>query len=440
MSRTTTTPHLRTRRVCAQTVALVLVVAATANAALPKPGLIQPRDDAADSAERNLIVRDSISADRGAPRRAPARPAQAPSVEPQSVQAEAQTQTEFVQVQPAPSCPVPEPLALEDDRFHIERAFESAIDGTPRPLLAQGDIDLAAQVVPEIPSEPAPEDVPAPLVAGNGDGIAQMLPDGRTIFYTPSPKAPRYFQQILPAGLLYKSYLAGEKEPRMALQTLHQSGRGNIWEVALGGRVGIWRYGTEGAIRPEGWQIDIEGAAFPRLDLQAQEDVDAIDYRFGIPISYRRGPWAYKFGYAHLSSHLADEFMLKHPTFPRVNYVRDAMVFGTSYDPTPDYRVYGEVAYGFHNSGGAKPFELQCGAEYSPAKPGGAPFAAVNGHVRQNFQWDPSINIEAGWQWRGEITNHLLRVGLQYYGGKSMQYEFFNRTEHLAGFGVWFDY
>jgi hypothetical protein len=34
----------------------------------------------------------------------------------------------------------------------------------------------------------------------------------------------------------------------------------------------------------------------------------------------------------------------------------------------------------------------------------------------------------------------VLRVGLQCYNGKSIQYSFFDRDEQLVGLGVWFDY
>ena len=37
-----------------------------------------------------------------------------------------------------------------------------------------------------------------------------------------------------------------------------------LWRDA---HVGLLRYGAPGAANPEGWQLDIEGAAFPRLTL-----------------------------------------------------------------------------------------------------------------------------------------------------------------------------
>lgn len=248
--------------------------------------------------------------------------------------------------------------------------------------------------------------------------------------------------QILPAGLLYKSYLAGEKESRFATFWAHDKDLGWVWESTLGGRIGLFRDGTVGAIRPEGWQLDLEGAAMPRLDMDNSEDLEAVDFRFGIPWTWRQGPLAIKAGYYHLSSHVGDEFLIRNPTFRRRNYVRDSAIFGVSYDVTPNVRTYGEVAYAFKTSDGAEPWEFQFGTEYSPARAirRGDPFAAVNFHLREEFDFGGAVNLMAGWQWRSPTTDRLFRIGLQYYNGKSLQYEFFDQNEQLLGFGMWLDF
>ena len=250
--------------------------------------------------------------------------------------------------------------------------------------------------------------------------------------------------EFLPQGLLYHSYLAGEKEPRFAQQVLHQGDRGWIWEVTLGARVGLVRYGTPSAVDGEGWQLDLEGAAMPRLDLQQQEDVDAVDFRFGVPLTYRQGPVSWKFGYYHISSHLGDELMLKRPDIERINYVRESFVLGVSYEWTEWSRCYSELGYAFSRSGGARPLELQTGLEWGALRTwngrNDSPFAAVNLHSRQDNGMNPGVNAMAGWQWRGVGSNHLFRVGGQFYRGPSLQYEFLRQREQLVGFGTWLDF
>jgi hypothetical protein len=46
----------------------------------------------------------------------------------------------------------------------------------------------------------------------------------------------------------------------------------------------------------------------------------------------------------------------------------------------------------------------------------------------------------AGWGWQGEHSKRRLRLGLNYYNGPSLQYEFFDRWENLVGGGIWLDY
>lgn len=287
-----------------------------------------------------------------------------------------------------------------------------------------------------------------PLLDGRNEGLP-YLPAGSprpasgatsAVLGGPPQGSSERTWQFLPPWLIYHSYLAGEKEPRFGSAFLNQSGGDWIWDIALGGRVGLLRYGTPASDDPRAFQIDIEGAALPRLNLAHKEDVDAVDFRAGLPITWRRGNWAFKTGYYHLSSHVGDEFLVRHPGFQRINYVRESLLFGAVYHFSDAFRAYGEMGYAFARSGGAQPLEFQFGVEYSPLYQFSAPFAAINGHLRQEVDFGGSVNVMAGWQWRSLTTQRLLRVGLQYYNGKSMQYEFFRQSEQLIGLGLWLDF
>lgn len=248
--------------------------------------------------------------------------------------------------------------------------------------------------------------------------------------------------QILPDGLLYHSYIAGEKEPRFASQWLWEKDRGRIWEAAVGGRWGLVRKGTYGT-NAEGFQFDVEGAGLVRIDPESEDDLEAADFRAGFIGTWRQGAWRWKTGYYHLSSHVGDEFLIKNPTFDRRNYVRDALLFGAMYNINLDLAVYGEYAYAANSNGGAEPGEIQFGVEYSPMLPmwrRGAPFAAINAHLREEYNFGGSVNVLAGWQWRGMESSRTFRFGFQHYNGPSMQYSFVNRYESLTGMGLWFDF
>jgi hypothetical protein len=247
--------------------------------------------------------------------------------------------------------------------------------------------------------------------------------------------------QWLPGNLLYPAYLAGAKESRFASFWAHDEDEGAIWDIALGGRVGIARFGSHDC-RADGWQLDMEGAAFPRLDLEHRSDVMATDYRFGLPITYGDGPLRVKFAFYHLSSHVGDEYLLRNPTFERINYSRNALVWGNAYYFNDDTRGYVEVEYAT-DSDVAEPWAYQFGVDFSPSGMDGrlsAPFAAVNVHLRQEVNFGGNVVLQAGWQWRAHPYGRMLRAGAEYFDGKSDQFEFYTRTEQKVGLGIWYDF
>ncbi|MCM2372179.1 DUF1207 domain-containing protein [Aporhodopirellula aestuarii] len=249
--------------------------------------------------------------------------------------------------------------------------------------------------------------------------------------------------RLLPDGLLYHSYLAGPQEPRISAILFGDDNGGYFWDATLGGRVGFLRYGTDDAKNPQGWQWDLEGAVMTRLDLLNSEDVESMDFRFGTLITWSEGPWAMKFGYFHLSSHVGDEYMIRNPSFERINYVTESLIYGVSHQPIEPVRVYGEAAIAVKFSGGAKRMQYQTGVEWSspPRKRNAmAPFAAANFGFREATEFHMATTLQAGWQYQGPKSDRRLRFGLQYGDGPTSQFEFFQKNEEYLGWGIWFDY
>lgn len=248
--------------------------------------------------------------------------------------------------------------------------------------------------------------------------------------------------QVLPRSIIYPSYLAGQKEPRFAAQIVNAKNDGWLFDASLGTRIGLLRFGNTNSIRPEGWQLDAEGAAQLRLDIPENVDVRAADFRGGVPLTYGWGRYRFKIGFYHLSSHLGDEFLLKNPGFQRLNFSRDVLLVGHMIYLTDELRIYGEAAWAFR-SDVTEPWEFQFGVDYLPAGPtgiAGAPFFALNGHIRQELNFGGSVTAQAGWAWRAYEGTHLIRAGLHYFNGESPQYSFFDEHEEQLGFGLWYDF
>ena len=239
---------------------------------------------------------------------------------------------------------------------------------------------------------------------------------------------------------MFKNYVASNEEGRIGSQLYYDKTVGWTWDAALGGHVGIIRYGTQDAIWPEGWQLDVDGAALPRLD--STRSMVSTDFRVGFPLTFRQGPWEFKFGYYHLSSHLGDIYIYSHPGVQRLAYVREQLVAAVAYRPILDLRFYAEANWAFYEGGGSQPWEFQFGVDYSPTQPNGfwgAPFAAVNSKIEEDLNYSGNITFKAGWQWRGN-TGHTLRTGLEYLDGYSFQRQFYNVYQQFLGAGVWYDF
>lgn len=256
--------------------------------------------------------------------------------------------------------------------------------------------------------------------------------------------------QFLPTGIIYRSYYAGVKEPRMAAVHNWANGNNRFFDGTIGGRIAMFRYGTTDPTYPEGWQIDIEAAGFPRLNIREERDLTTTDFRVGVPITYGEGPIQLKFGYYHLSSHVGDEFLVKNPTFVRPNYVRDALIFGISYyleavHIPAEARVYAETTYSFNTYGGAEPWEFQFGIDLVATEDGpciwqGSPFLAVNGYLREEVNFGGNFVIQSGLLWRAAQSTSTFRFGMEYVNGKNVNFELFNTFEQRFGIGVWYDF
>ncbi len=299
---------------------------------------------------------------------------------------------------------------------------------------------MPGQYVPRQPlvvPEPQPGiEEPAPYITPPAGALAPPNPQvPQAAVWTPP-----WTWQVLPDGLMFKNYLAGNEEGRIGSQLYYDKNIGWTWDAALGGHVGIIRFGTQDPAWPDGWQLDVDGAALPRLD--SSRSMVSTDFRIGFPLTYREGPWEFKLGYYHLSSHLGDLYIESHPGAMRLDYVREQIVGGVAYRPFLDLRFYAEANYAFTESGPSQPWEFQFGIDYSPSQPNGfrgAPFAAINSKIFQDLNYSGNLTFEAGWQWRG-LTGHTLRTGLEYFDGYSYQRQFYNNYEQFIGAGVWYDF
>jgi len=279
-----------------------------------------------------------------------------------------------------------------------------------------------------------------PPLGGGGNALGQ--PDFAHSSFGGYEASPCYEFQVLGDGLMYKAYLAGVKESRLAAQPIYVQGDEWLWDLFAGGQFSLLRYGTKDEFLLQGYEWAVDGSAHVRLDPPESVDLRSTDYRVGTYFAHGFGRQQVKFGYYHLSSHVGDEFLLKNPGYPRLNYSRDVLILGYSIYPWDNLRLYAEAGWAFHSKV-AKEWEFQFGLDYAPAQPTGirgAPFLAINGHVLEELDYGGALTVQTGWAWRADESGHLLRIGMHYYNGGSPQYSFYNKFEHQLGLGVWYDF
>ncbi len=288
-----------------------------------------------------------------------------------------------------------------------------------------------------------------PSLASGGDEF-RRLPAVEAEFYprsqdrlapAPADRPSPWQWQFRPRGYVYDTYWASAAEPRLATHLIDERNDGTYLDSHIGGRFGIIRFGPKD--HPEGFQIDLLGGAKLRQDWDEGLDVLATDYRYDIIGTYGAGPHRYKFGFYHVSAHTGDEFLLKNPSFDRLNFFRDTLVAGYSYYPIPQARVYAEMGWAFQCEV-SEPWEFQLGIDLGPQNPTGvqgAPFLAMNVHFREELDFGGNFALQAGWAWRGaDVLDGTLRTGLYFYEGASPHFSFYAEQEQQMGWGLWYDY
>ena len=318
---------------------------------------------------------------------------------------------------------------LEDYARRLRaRAAESAPPPTNAELAAQtvslpGAVTGATGVTPAAPQHPD-------LGEADHGTVFSWCPNRRWTF--------------LPNTLLWQPPLANPNEPRSYIKAMSLSNDlfSSANDFNLGATFALFR--NSPVDQPDaGWQLDLFAMALSRF--AERNFAAAVDYRFGIPITFAWGNWSAKLAYEHTSTHLGDEFMVNTGAVPR-DGIREEITFGLAYRPLDALRLYGVFGYALHVStftDHPQPERYSFGAEWSqPAPTGwrGQPFAALDVEFRGDAEFTPNVTAQVGWQWLAEHGRPGLRLALEYYDGRSPFGQFLDRHESWFGFGIFFDY
>lgn len=216
-----------------------------------------------------------------------------------------------------------------------------------------------------------------------------------------------------------------------------------------------------------GVEVDL-GLVTPAFMRGGNHDLIGYDGIYYFAIAGKPTEWlALRFAKHHVCTHIGDEYNSGSVHSP-IDYdpnttlfpVRDDFIVSAAVRPlwflkNPDLdilMVYGEFGFfvpGSDFMGGRqnKPhadawFNFQGGAEleyYLPWKYLGGVYAAGNLSAYQLNAYSPNLSLQAGYIFPQEHGKRRLRIGVNYYNGRSLINQFYNRKEKFIAFTVAMD-
>jgi len=283
--------------------------------------------------------------------------------------------------------------------------------------------------------------VPAPALAShNGPNYCGVdIPDDEALGFV-----------SLPTGDVFCPLLADPKSSGSFASWERVSSESDfgtdIGSVGVADRFGLIRWG--GPEAGDGLQLGLEGGIYAQFDLASPSyDLINADYTFGIPLTYRYGPFSTRARVYHQSSHLGDEFLLRadHPERENLSFESAEAILSCDLSFV---RIYGGGEYLFNQEPERlKPHIAHGGIELRQRNPlfgsGGIHLIAA-GDVKalEREDWKLGYSVRAGLEMsRPRERTHVARRWMllaEYYRGASPYGQFFRDDIEYAGLGIHF--
>ena len=259
---------------------------------------------------------------------------------------------------------------------------------------------------------------------------------------------------FLPGNHLFRPLVADPKEATFFASHLGGSSasRGaRTASVGMGSTVTIVRWNGSGP--GDGVEFGLGGGVFAQFDLTRQShDLINADYVIGLPIAFRRGPYAVRFRAYHQSSHLGDEFVETRGA-QRLNLSFESFELLASRDFGP-VRGYagGEYRFNRNPQDSLEHGVLHGGVEYRHPAPlarfgSRGALRPVVALVAQSFEyrswrvgWSGRVGVELGAAGATGGEGRTIRFLFEFYDGPNPYGQFFAEDITAIGFGAHFTY
>ena len=251
--------------------------------------------------------------------------------------------------------------------------------------------------------------------------------------------------ELLPRVELFGPLLADPRQPHFSASYnwyLHDPELGHVGNATFGETFPL----LGGALGDGRWELGFLGGVFSIFDLDAPSyDLLNTDFWAGPTLSARRGGLSTTLRLFHQSSHLGDEFLLRHSGVNRLNLSYEGVDWLVSADPWPWLRLYGGGGVLIHTEPHLQRLSAQGGVELkSPIafiRNAVRPIAAFDYASREENHWREELSGAAGIQLENPALSKMrVQILATYYKGNSRNGQFFLERIESLGVGVHFHF
>lgn len=212
--------------------------------------------------------------------------------------------------------------------------------------------------------------------------------------------------------------------------------------VALGAQFPLYRWFN---IYHGDLQAEIECCAFSLFNLFTKSNcMINADYYVGIPLTYAKDDWRLRARIYHISSHIGDEYLLKHRHFSRKNKSFEAIDFSGAYYINPDFYLFG-TAGSYINSDKEMPqkhlyFEYGLEARGKPVfydQLFRKPFLSLFLRNSQENSYKTGVGIALGYEWgKIQTISRCFRTYIELHHGSLPDGQFSKKHNDYAALKI----
>jgi hypothetical protein len=235
-------------------------------------------------------------------------------------------------------------------------------------------------------------------------------------------------------------------------------------DIALGDDFAIYRWLD--VLWHGDLQLGIEAGIWSVFNMDPHPNIGSgtelvnTDFYCGIPLTYAKNQWSFRFRIYHISSHLGDEFLVNHPGFVminsggpkndpeihRVNPSIEAIDFAVSYQANEAIRVYAFPGVVVHSDETYpwKPLYIEYGTEvrflgtkFYKQKLHGTVYIGLHWRNIQQLHWNFDGTYKIGYEFsKLQGIGRKFRFYVEYHHGYSLEGQFQKLRTHYMEYNL----